>query len=77
MGMTDGVLVTAARRFRVAAAFLPAARRFRVVAALLAAARRFRVTAAFFAAADAIANSFVARSVPVAERPSSAAAGAE
>ena len=40
IGMTDGVLVAAARRFRVAAAFLPAARRFRVVAAWLAAARR-------------------------------------
>jgi len=63
--MTDGVLVAATRRFRVAAAFLPAARRFRGVTALLAAVRRFPVLAAFLAA-DAIANSFVARSVPVA-----------
>src|SRR5262245_34551453 len=63
--MTDGVLLAAASRFLVAAAFLPAARRFLVAAALLAVARRFRVVAAFFVTPDAIANSFAARSALV------------
>jgi hypothetical protein len=47
MGTTDG---------EAGALLLPAARRFRVVAAFLAAARRFRVAAAFWAADVAIGH---------------------